>query len=104
LLPNEEAHKHGTAEAPGPRDIYTLFGLNDAEIEIIAGAVRKRDYYYKSPLGSRLFELNLGQIALAFMGVSSREDVARVKAIIAEQGEAWPRHWLEQNGIAHDLG
>jgi type IV secretion system protein VirB4 len=39
LLPNEEAHKRGTAEAPGPRDIYALFGLNDAEIEIIAGAV-----------------------------------------------------------------
>ena len=76
-----------------------MFGLNDAEIEIIAGAVRKRDYYYKSPLGSRLFELNLGRIALAITAVSSREDIARVKAIIAEHGEIWPFRWLEQNGV-----
>ena len=36
LLPNEEADKSGTGEVLGPRDIYALFGLNDAEIDIVA--------------------------------------------------------------------
>ena len=102
LLPNAEAHKSGTGEVLGPRDIYALFGLNDAEIDIVAGAIPKRDYYYSSPVGRRLFELNLGPIARAFTAVSAREDVARIKALIAAKGEAWPFAWLERQGVKHE--
>jgi type IV secretory pathway VirB4 component len=102
LLPNAEAHKSGTSEVLGPRDIYALFGLNDAEIDIVAGAIPKRDYYYSSPVGRRLFELNLGPIARAFTAVSAREDVARIKALIAANGEAWPFAWLERQGVKYE--
>ena len=60
LLPNEEADKGGTDAVLGPRDLYTLFGLNEAEIAILKNAVKKRHYYYTSPEGRRLFELALG--------------------------------------------
>ena len=40
-------------------------GLTDDEINILNMSVKKRDYYYKSTAGSRLFQLNLGPIELA---------------------------------------
>jgi type IV secretion system protein VirB4 len=98
LLPNEEADKGGTGQVYGPRDLYRLIGLNDTEIDILKSAVKKRHYYYTSPEGRRLFELGLGPVALAFTAVSSREDVARVRALIDLHGEAWVSHWLKERG------
>jgi type IV secretion system protein VirB4 len=65
FLPNEEAGKSGSGQVLGPRDVYALFGLNDAEIAIIETGVKKRHYYAVSPEGRRQFELGLGPIALA---------------------------------------
>src|SRR5208282_4998477 len=99
LLPNEEADKGGSGGVPGPLDLYRLIGLNDTEIEILKSAVKKRHYYYTSPEGRRLFELGLGPVALAFTAVSSREDVARVRALIDVHGKAWAGHWLRERGV-----
>ncbi len=99
LLPNEEADKAGEGQVLGPRDLYTLFGLNAAEIEILKTAVKKRHYYYISPLGRRVFDLNLGPLARAFTAVSSREDVARVRALIETHGAKWTGVWLEERGL-----
>ena len=103
LLPNEEAERGGTDQVMGPRDLYVLFGLNEVEIAMIATAVKKREYYVVSPEGRRLIDLGLGPIALAFAGVSSKEDVARVKQLHAAEGEAWPFVWLQEKGIEHAL-
>ncbi len=103
LLPNEEADKGGTEAVLGPRDLYTLFGLNEAEIQILKSAVKKRHYYYTSPDGRRLFELALGSLALAFTAVSSREDVARVLKLIDGHGEGWPEVWLRERGLDPNL-
>jgi type IV secretory pathway VirB4 component len=99
LLPNEEALRTGTDRVIGPRDLYTLFGLNEVEIDIIAGAAKKREYYVISPEGRRLIDLGLGPIALAFAGVSSKEDVARIKALRDAEGDDWPSAWLQEKGI-----
>ena len=45
------------------RDFYRGFGLNDSQIGLIATATPKREYYFTSPLGNRLFSLNLGKWA-----------------------------------------
>jgi type IV secretion system protein TrbE len=99
LLPNEEALRTGTDQVMGPRDLYTLFGLNEVEIDIIAGAAKKREYYVISPEGRRLIDLGLGPIALAFAGVSSKEDAARIKALRDAEGDGWPSAWLQEKGI-----
>ncbi len=99
LLPNEEADKGGSEHVAGPRDLYAVIGLNETEIDILKGAVKKRHYYYTSAEGRRLFELGLGPIALAFTAVSSREDVARVRALIAEHGDGWTARWLTERGL-----
>ena len=94
FLPNERAIE------PQITAIYRRFGLNDRQIEIIAHATPKRDYYCQSRRGNRLFELGLGPIALAFCAASTKADHADIERVIAEFGhEGFVRGWL----AAHDL-
>ena len=60
FLPNAQAIE------PQVRSIYEGFGLSSRQIEIVARATPKRDYYCQSARGHRLFELGLGEVALAF--------------------------------------
>jgi len=93
LLPNSEA---GTEQGAA---IYRAIGLNEREIEIIAQSVRKRDYYYTSPLGNRLMDLTLGPLALAFVGATGREDLRAIRELRATYGPEWPRAWMRQRGL-----
>ena len=91
LLPNERAIE------PQITAIYRRFGLNDRQIEIIARAMPKRDYYCQSRRGNRLFELGLSEVALALCAASSKSDQTAIANILAEQGRdgflpAWLRH------------
>lgn len=92
LLPNPEAMTETS------RPLYTQIGLNSRQIEIVAMAVPKRQYYLMQPGGRRLFELGLSPPELAFVGASSKEDIARIRALRASQGEAWPAAWLRERG------
>ncbi|MBO1272898.1 conjugal transfer protein TrbE [Shewanella sp. 4t3-1-2LB] len=87
------------------KPIYQAFGLNDRQIDIIKNAVRKRHYYITSPEGNRLFDLALGDLTLSFVGAGSKEDIARMKALVSEHGDDWYKYWLfERNVIsAEDL-
>ena len=78
FLPNDRAIE------PQSRTVYERFGLNDRQIELIARSVPKRDYYYQSQRGNRLFELGLGPIGLALCGKSSADDQKRIDRIIKE--------------------
>jgi hypothetical protein len=49
-------------------DVYREFGLTDSEISLIASATMKRDYFYTSPAGRRLFQLDLGPLTLSLIG------------------------------------
>jgi len=86
----------------GPRDLYALFGLNETEIDIIKNARKKRQYYYVSPLGRRLFELRLGAYALAFVAASDKVSVARIRELTDRYGADWVHHWLEEKGVPHE--
>ncbi len=99
LLPNEEADKTGTAEFPGPRDLYAMMGLNETEIGIIQTARKKREYYYVSPEGRRLFDLGLGPVALSFVGVSDKETLAHLRQLKALHGKQWPFVWLKERRV-----
>jgi len=102
LLPNKEAEQYGTKETPGPADLYTMFGLNSREINILKNGQYKRQYYYKSPLGRRVFELGLGPLALAFVAISSKEDLAEIQNLLAKYGEDWPVAWLNYKGVNYE--
>jgi type IV secretion/conjugal transfer VirB4 family ATPase len=94
FLPNERAIE------PQITAIYRRFGLNDRQIEIIARATPKRDYYCQSRRGNRLFELGLGPIGLALCAASSKTDHAAIERILAEHGpDGFLRGWLIERGI-----
>ena len=79
--------------------LYRQFGLNERQIEIIARATPKRDYYCQSRRGNRLFDLRLGEIALAFVAASSKADQAAIAQIYAEQGRlSFVPAWLKHRG------
>jgi type IV secretion/conjugal transfer VirB4 family ATPase len=95
LLPNERAIE------PQITAIYRRFGLNDRQIEILARAMPKRDYYCQSRRGNRLFELGLSDVALALCAASSKTDQAAIERIVAEHGrEDFLPAWLRLRGVA----
>lgn len=99
LLPNPEAFNKGTENNWGPYDYYNSFGLNDREIEIIATAIPKREYYFKSMYGSRLFSLALDDFALAFVAASGKNDIKTINKLKEEYGDEWIPKWLEFKGV-----
>jgi type IV secretion system protein TrbE len=93
FLPNERAIE------PQITAIYRRFGLNDRQIEILARATPKRDYYCQSRRGNRLFELGLGDIALALTAASAKSDQALIDRLFAEHGrEGFLAAWLTSRG------
>jgi len=95
LLPNERAIE------PQITAIYRRFGLNDRQIEILARATPKRDYYCQSRRGNRLFELGLSEVGLALCAASSKSDQTLIAQIVAEHGrEGFLTAWL----TARDAG
>ena len=78
--------------------IYRGYGLNDTEVSIIGTAIPKRQYYYKSPSGSRLFELALGPLALAYCGSSTPEDRKVVGQILRSGGD-FNDEWLRYKNL-----
>ena len=92
---------NGSAREPGTREFYERIGFNERQIEIVATALPKREYYVVSPEGRRLFDMALGPVALSFVGASGKEDLKRIRALHSEHGAAWPCPWLQQRGIAH---
>ena len=72
------------------------------QIGILKTAAKKRDYYYLSPDGRRLFSLALGPVALAFVGVSDKDSVVQVRELAASHGADWPFQWLQKKGVRYD--
>ncbi|MGW1419889.1 conjugal transfer protein TrbE [Bradyrhizobium manausense] len=95
LLPNERAIE------PQITAIYRRFGLNDRQIELLSRATPKRDYYCQSRRGNRMFELGLGEVALAFTAASSKTDQATIGQLLAEHGrDGFMAAWLQHRGVA----
>jgi len=100
LLPNERAIE------PQITAIYRRFGLNDRQIEILARAMPKRDYYCQSRRGNRLFELGLSDVALALCAASSKQHQALIAEVFSRSGrDGFLHEWLAECslGWAADL-
>jgi len=93
FLPNVYARDEDTAV------LYRRMGLNARQIEILATAIPKRQYYYVSENGRRLYDLALGPLALAFVGASDKDSVATIKTLEAKFGDAWVHEWLAGRGL-----
>ena len=92
LLPNSEAMTENSAP------FYRQIGLNQRQIQILASATPKRQYYVIHPDGRRLFELGLSGPELAFVGASGKEDNARIRELKEGFRDVWPAQWLRERG------
>lgn len=80
--------------------LYRRMGLNTRQIEILATAIPKRQYYYMSAAGRRLYELALGPYALAFVGISDKDSIQKIKRMQETFGVEWVAEWLKVCGIS----
>jgi type IV secretion system protein VirB4 len=95
FLPNARAMEAQSAPH------YRALGLNERQLELLALATPKRDYYYMSPQGNRLFTLELGQIARAILTSSSKADLALVEQLShAPTAESFAAAFLRAKGLA----
>ena len=94
LLPNDRALEESI------RKSYEKLGLNDRQLQILVSMQPKREYYYQSRLGNRIFELLLGPIALAFTAKSRPEDKTQIKMLINQHGRNnFLEHYLKTVGL-----
>lgn len=93
FLPNVHARDEDASA------LYRRMGLNNRQVEILATAVPKRQYYSVSENGRRLYDLALGPITLAFVGASDKESIATIKHLIAKYGDDWVHQWLDIKGL-----
>ena len=92
-LPNPQAKAEDAAE------LYRRMGLNGRQIDIIANSVPKRQYYFTSEEGNRLFELALGPLQLSLLAVSDKDSLAKVRELEQRFGRDWLPEWLALRGI-----
>ena len=94
------------ARTPVVAELLTSVGLEEWEIEDIAGATMG-EYYIANPDGRRLFSFGMGPVTLAFVGASDKDSVAEMKAMILEDKACvsktgltperpWPARWIEK--------
>jgi type IV secretion system protein VirB4 len=94
FLPNDRAVE------PQARTAYERFGLNERQIELIARATPKRDYYLQSRRGNRLFELGLGPVALSLCGASDATAQKLIDDLLAEHGaKDFAASFLKAHGL-----
>ena len=61
------------AETRLKKEAYKTFGLDDAEISALSRMQRKKDYFYKSALGTRQFQLDLDKLQLALLTIPDKQ-------------------------------
>ena len=91
FLPNKKAQQLSAT--------YEAFGLNHKHIQTIKNAVKKREYVVVQDNTSRLIDLSLDALTLAFVGVSDKPSIERVKHLVEHYGEDWYLHWLNEKGL-----
>lgn len=94
FLPNASAADESSFK------FYQGMGLNERQIELIAQALPKKEYYLSSALGNRLFDLALGPTALALCASSSIKDQHLADRIKKEHSqEAFCGEFMRTKGV-----
>lgn len=75
---------------------YRELGCNAKEISIIASLTPKRQYYIKTPYGSRVVDLGIGRYSINWLGASAKETVNKLKHLISERPNDWVQIWENQ--------
>lgn len=80
-------------------ETYTAFGLNETEIYILTQMTEKKHYYFKSPKGSRLYELALSPLELAYTATAGEDDQKKYKELEYLDTKEFNIEWLNYKGL-----
>ena len=94
FLPN------GRATSESIKEKYQGIGLNTAEINLVANATPKREYFIVQPKGRRVIDLTLGESALAFVGVPPKEKTFNNS--FCKDDDHWLLDYLNAKGL-HEM-
>ena len=75
-------------------------GCNDADIATISSLIQKREYFVKGH-GNRIFNLNMGPVALSFCGVAGKENSKKIRSLKKEYGQEWPYRWMDDRSVSY---
>ncbi len=100
--PNRIFLPNPAALEPATLRYYRDLGLNDRQIAIIQSATPRRDYFYVSREGSRLFQLELGPLAKALCASGTATEQALVERLMGvSTRESFASAFLDQCGLPH---
>lgn len=91
FLPNFDA----TSEAL--KDSYRIMGLSDYEIQLVASAVDKKDYYLVKNDQRILFNLMLSKEELTLLSIAGEYQKAAVDKLFNEYGHKFYQHLVNDN-------
>jgi type IV secretion system protein VirB4 len=97
FLPN------GRANEQIPHAMYTRYGLNEAQIDLIAGAIPQRDYYWTSSHGQRTFSLGLTPLEICIYGADPIQDRAFIESL-GLSGDELAAAYVEAHGYGELAG
>lgn len=97
LLPNAAATR------PEVQPFYQGIGCSEAETQLLATAQPLRDYLYRSPLGTRLFQVRLSPVERLLCAASRVEELAVLEDLATQvPAAALPAAWLRQWGYPEE--
>lgn len=94
FLPNLNATQSDTAR------LYYKMGLSESQLSIIANSQPKKDYYYFSEKGGRLFNLSLSDLELSIAGSTDKESIHTISDLVKVHGDQWLSKWLKLKGLS----
>lgn len=100
FLPNSRAQDEATSR------LYRACGLNARQLEILALATPKQDYYLTSENGNRLFQLGLDPLTLTVVGSNSTMDLKIMQEAVSNHEPQATKAFLMAKGhieIANNL-
>ncbi len=75
--------------------LYEQFGLNNKQISLIGNATPMREYYFANPLGHRLFNLDLQDVALAFLAKTNPDNLKLARQLKLKYKDQFGYSWLK---------
>lgn len=82
---------------------YAELGLNETQIELIGNAITNREYYFTSPLGNRLIQFHMGELAKLFLHPPSLEELEQIRLLKAKHGDLFGYEWIKHHNLLNEI-
>ncbi|MCA9399963.1 MAG: hypothetical protein KC618_09450, partial [Candidatus Omnitrophica bacterium] len=87
------------ATTGGVQSLYRTLGLNDVQINTIGSLTAKKHYYYTSPKGNRVIDLQLSEAFLSLTGKNTKTEIEVFKNLEKKYGDSWVVEWFKLCGF-----